>query len=553
MFEIAVLIGIYSYLIFFLGIFGLLYTSVIFYISIIFFLSPILFYHKTIVQYCTIVFSKITHVFSYKRLFRIILSNKFVSFLVLLLTIQVAVNLIGAFGPELAFDALWYHLTIPKIFLINHKIFYIPGGLLYYSVMPKLADLLYIPALAFGNEITAKLIHFSFGILTCIALYKLSRKFFNGLISFLVVLIFYSNLVIDWESITAYIDLARTFFELMALWGFINWWEKGKLKWLIASAVMIGFAVCVKLLALGSLLIFTVLILYKHIIIDRQRWVVQSTKDILIYWYISIFLIIPWLVFSFVNTGSPVYPFFSHIYNIKISIAFLDPFYFIKNIWMLFTHAADPISPIYIIFLPLIIYFFRSLKKEIRVIMLYSFLSLVVWYITPRTGGGRFIMPYLPAFSIIIGAVLERILSYKKFNLLKIICLQLVITVSTISILYRGIANFKYLPVILGQETKSEFLTKHLNFSFGDFYDINSGIKNIVGNHKVLLYGFHNLYYVDFPFVDSSFVNKGEKFNYVATQSVALPARFADLKIVYSNPITYVKLYRESNNRWISY
>ena len=29
---------------------------------------------------------------------------------------QILVNLIGALGPELGFDALWYHLTEAKLF-----------------------------------------------------------------------------------------------------------------------------------------------------------------------------------------------------------------------------------------------------------------------------------------------------------------------------------------------------------------------------------------------------------------------------------------------------
>ena len=126
----------------------------------------------------------------------------------------------GALGPEIGFDALWYHLTIPKLYLENNSIFYIPGGLLYYSTIPKLTEMLYTAAIALNGEILAKLIHFCFGILTCVALFKLSRLFFSLKISLIAVVIFYSNLVVGWQSITAYVDLARTFFEIMALWAF---------------------------------------------------------------------------------------------------------------------------------------------------------------------------------------------------------------------------------------------------------------------------------------------------------------------------------------------
>jgi hypothetical protein len=114
------------------------------------------------------------------------------------------------------------------------------------------------------------------------------------------------------------------------------------------------------------------------------------------------------------------------------------------------------------------------------------------------------------------------------------------------------LANSKYIPVILGKETKSQFLTKNLNFSFGDFYDIDGYFqKNIKPSDKVLLYGFHNLYYVNFPFVDSSFVKMGDKFNYIAVQNSIIPIRFSDWKQIYYNKITKVGLYSKERKIWV--
>ena len=100
-------------------------------------------------------------------------------------------------------------------------------------------------------------------------------------------------------------------------------------------------------------------------------------------------------------------------------------------------------------------------------------------------------------------------------------------------------------------QSRSEFLSKNLNFSFGDFYDTDDYFrKNIKQNDKVLLYGFHNLYYVDFPFVDSSWVKKGDSFNYIAVQNSDLPKRFVDWDLIYNNSLTKVKLYKKGNVRW---
>ena len=119
------------------------------------------------------------------------------------------------------------------------------------------------------------------------------------------------------------------------------------------------------------------------------------------------------------------------------------------------------------------------------------------------------------------------------------------------SIAYRFGANLKYIPVVLGKESKTEFLSNHLNFSFGDFYDVDGYFaKKIKANDTVLLYGLHNLYYIDFPFIDSSYIRKGDKFNYVAVQGDNLPERFKSWNLIYYNRKTHVKLYSMGGLKW---
>lgn len=552
MFRLSVLIGLYSYAIFFLGILRVLYKENIILLTIAFFLIIAYQYQSSLRFLLTrSLLAKLSSLrLQGDSLYKLSL------LLLVLLFLQAFVNLIGALGPELAFDALWYHLTLPKIYLMNDSIVHISGGLFYYSDMPKLTEMIYIAALSLSNEIGAKLIHFSFGILSTIALFKLSRKFFSKYISLLVIVVFYSNLVVAWQSTTAYIDLTRTFFEIMALWGFINWWETKKKRWLIESAAMLGLAISTKLLAIGSLVIFIALILFTipqvSIRIHPKGVHDNTLTTILLYSFVSILIPFPWFIFSYFHTGNPIYPFFTNIYKVNFDAGLLNPLRFLYDTWNLFIRSSDPISPVYIMFLPLALVFFKRLSLYMKIIVLYSLLSIIVLYITPRTGGGRFILPYLPTMSIVVGAVIQEIIKIKNLRIIANLSTIIVIFVSLISIIYRGVANAKYIPAIIGKESKSEFLSKNLNFSFGDFYDVDGYFKkNIKSNDKVLLYGFHNLYYIDFPFIDSSFVKKGDIFNYVATQNSDLPKRFRSWDPIYSNPKTYVNLYSVGGKKWI--
>jgi 4-amino-4-deoxy-L-arabinose transferase-like glycosyltransferase len=413
MFTLAVLIGIYSYLIFGLGLLGLLYPVYIFWLT---------------VEFGAIVLLLIRYKFSIDPIRHI--------WLLSLIGILALVNLVGALGPELGFDALWYHLTIPKIWLQNHHIYFIEDARYYYSVMPKLVDILYIPALALGSEITAKLIHFGFGILTLVAVYKLSRTWLDEKYSLLACVIFYSNLVVGWQSTTAYIDLGRTFFEVLAFLLLVN-------KKIFQSAVVLGLAVATKLLAFGSLPIFLIIL-----IMQKYSW-----KSLLLFSVIVSIVPLPWFIFSWVTTGSPVYPFLTelHIYSTRL----------ISDVIAVFTRLPDPINPVYFMVLPLVIFYFKKLPNLITV---YSLLTLLVWWIIPRTGGGRFILPYLPVWSVLATVSISNI----NDQTLKKLLVVLVCMVAAISLIYRGMANVKYVPVLLGWQTREAFLDIYLNMDFGD-------------------------------------------------------------------------------------
>ncbi len=521
MLELAVFLGIYSYLIFLLGIFGFLCKNVIIISTLIyFFLFCIYFFKNRKISFINI--SKL---------------DNFSKLLISLLFIQSLINIFGALGPETSFDALWYHLTLPKLYLQNHLIYHIPGNLLYYSDMPKNIEMLFVTALAINGEIIAKLISFLFGILCLVAIYKLAREFLSKQYSLIAVLIFYSNLVVGWQSITSYVDLGRTFFEIVSFIQFYLWIKTKRKIYLISSAVITGFSIATKTGALDSLLIYLFLILA----VSNIKQISKPILNVLLFFVISIIVASPWFIFSLINTGNPFYPIFSNILTLRFG---LEPLGLIKNLII----PSDPINPIYLILIPLVIVFFKKFDFKLKILTVYSLLGILFWFLNSSIGGTRYLLPYLPILSILSAISIFQI---KEINLKKYL-IGIVLFLSLVSIFYRGIANSKYLPVILGKESKQNFLIKNLNYSFGDFYDTDGYFKkHIKSSDKVLLFGFHNLYYVDFPYIDSSWVKKGDKFNFIAVQNGDLPKRFSDWKKVYYNEKTKVSLYTKGNKTWV--
>ena len=535
---IAFILGMWGSLIFFLGIAQLLYSSTVIIASAIFLLILILLFKQQI-------FSSVV---SFQKN---MLNKEYRSLLFLgilsLIVLQMSIALIGALGPELAFDSLWYHLTIPKLYLENHSIMFIPGGLLYYSGMPKLGEMFYILGLSLGDETTVSLAHYLFGILCCITLYVFARRYLSRSLSLVTVLIFSSNLVFAWESTTAYIDLIRTFFELSSLIAFIIWWKSQNKKVLLLSGLLIGFAIATKLLAIGTFLLFLLFVVINYIrwSMEYQKIRISTKKAIhalILFCSCALLAPLPWFIFSYIHTGNPVYPFFTDIYAVQHEPIIISSFF--TEIWNVFLFASDPVSPIYIMFLPMIVLTFTYFSREQKVLLLFSILSIIMWYLTPRTGGGRFLLPYLPVYSLLCGITLQKMYQKKMIYLYKV-SLLLIVTVAIITVGYRGYATKKYLPVALGTESKEHFLVHNLDYSFADFYDVDGYfLDNITDDDVVLLFGFHNLYYVNFPYIHESWLRKGDTFTYIATQHADLPKRFSDWELVYSNEKTLVKLYK---------
>lgn len=253
----------------------------------------------------------------------------------------------------------------------------------------------------------------------------------------------------------------------------------------------------------------------------------------------------PWSIVSFFYTKNPFYPVFSNYGPSGLEIWSLNPLVIIKNVFSAFLLSPDPINPVYIIALPLLFILWNRLKKHLAIII-YVFSSVVMWYLatyigvwhaTDQAGGSRFLTPYLPGITLLAVIVLSKVKTKRTRNIFIIT----IVLISMSAVFYRFFASLKYVPVVLGLQSKQEFLMQKLNFDFGDFYDENGEIKQIVKNDKVLVIGIHNLYYADFKFTLPEWRDSKEA-KYVLIRNGEMESGFD--KEIYQNTKTHVKLYK---------
>jgi len=418
--------------------------------------------------------------------------------LTVLLISQFLVNLIGALGPELGFDALWYHLTEAQLFLNNHSLFPIKGNLLYWSGLPRLAEILFALALKIWDERLAKLLHLLAGVLSTWLLYRLGKKQ-NKTVGLVAANLFYTTLLVGWLSTTAYIDLFVVCFFLLALNA------KNRFQQAL-SLILLG---ATKLTAVGYFLAVT-FIPY------------------------TLLGLLPFMLINYLATNNPFYPFFTGI-KLTSEWFFNGIGFWLSRPLRLFFDPSFRVGPILLV---LLLTYFKTIswKPYFRALIV----TFLFWVLGPGTDFGRFAIPFLAVLSLIVAGLFNRKKVVIDFALL------LVVLQSLAGIGSRFYANLKYLPVIMGKQTKADFLAHNLKFHFGDFYDIDGWFAdNLRPSDKVLIYNLHNLYYVSFNYDHQSWSQPHSDYTHVLVgDNAPLPPQYSFLPLVYQNPTTRVKLYK---------
>ena len=419
----------------------------------------------------------------------------------LLLAVQALINLVGALGPELGFDALWYHLPEARLFLADRSLAPIPGSLLYWSGLPRLSEAVYALVLPLSVQ-APKLIHWLSGMIAAFFVFKIARKKLPQTAALAAGLLFYSTLLVGWLATTAYVDLSFTALFLAAVY-FTDW--RRPLFLVLSGAV--------KLQAVAFGLVLT-----------PVPWAALGALPF-------------WLV-NFFSTGNLFYP-FGEGFNLSGDWFFNGFGYWLTRPARLFFDPAFRVGPAVATLVAILVFKLKPpLKKILKSITFWLF---IIWWFLPGTGFGRFALPLLGLMAVVAAR-----LTSGSDPVGRKLALVLIVTQAVVGIGARAYANAKYLPVLLGQESRQEFLLEHLNFDFGDFYDESDEIKNLVGESgKVLVYNIHNLYYVDFPFDHQSWAGPRENYTHVLVGSGnTLSEKLKPAELIYQNHLTRVKLFK---------
>ncbi len=448
---------------------------------------------------------------------------------ILILGISLVINFINAFFPEVFYDSLVYHLGAPSFFIQEGRITNVPFEV--HSNLPSNMAMLYTFSLLLKDEILAKLIHFSFGLLTVLGIIAFCRRFFSVKIGIISAVIFYTVPMVAMNSWTAAVDVGLTFFEFLALYALIVWinpqdefTQKGTIApWLILSAILCGVAIGTKYTAIFCFMMLSVLIVIQ-IYYKRKQQIKADLKPILVFTGISILVFLPWVLKNLYFTGDPVYPYLASLSSEgahlrKFLTAAREYFASFKDYlihpWSLTMQGntnASFIGPVFLVFAPLL-FLFKNKDKITKILLIYLVGFWFLWSLSTKML--RFFMPGLAVFSILIvvcifNADFNKIFKTATLSIVGFLCMVNLYWSS--SILY----NQDGWKVVAGNLTKESYLSRpHIGYPAPYFKVADYINKNLPSDTRVLLIGECRGYYVERKFLASSVYDKNPVVEWV--------------------------------------
>ncbi len=230
--------------------------------------------------------------------------------------IVLGLNLTRSLAPPTKWDALVYHLELPRQYLRAGGI--TPEITNLYSGFPQLASMVYVFAMGLFKDTTALLSGWMVGLIALCGLEGFSRNIFGKRVKWLAPSILMSGSSLSQAFSWGYADVWLLLFGVCVVICLQFYDEYKEREWIFMAGVYGGFLLSTKYTAVLSLFVFGMMILtsifvdrFLHSCINRCVWelIQKALRDGLIFGLVAFLVFLPWLIKNYEFTGFPFYPF----------------------------------------------------------------------------------------------------------------------------------------------------------------------------------------------------------------------------------------------------
>jgi hypothetical protein len=340
----------------------------------------------------------------------------------IILALGLLLLLLECLLPVWDYDALLYHLEVPRQFLAQGQFYFDPEVLR--SAYPYLGEMLFLAGIAFDLDSLAKLVNLTYAILFLLSSCAFSRRFFGTESTYTTAGILIGVPAFWMWATWAGIDFAWGTYEFWSVYLVFLWLVDGKKnsrKWLILAGVMSGLAASTKYLSIPTLLIVGVLIVWKSVQ-DSKQPVKDAFSNLITFGLTSAVVAGAWYIKNWIWTGNPVYPLAfgglgweplenqvlnDYVYSFGVGKSWLDFLLLPYNVYAFHnrfsTIGLEIIHPV--LWLAFLFPFIWKSSRKFDLIIVYTILGFVLWAVNSQVI--RFLLPLTAFWSILAGAVIE--------------------------------------------------------------------------------------------------------------------------------------------------
>jgi hypothetical protein len=435
------------------------------------------------------------------------------------LLLSAALNLLAALAPITGTDALAYHLAIPKVWVEEGHIRYVPG--VYYSTAAFGLEMIFTLAMLLGSPIAAQVIHFGFGIMAACIVFFLASRAFNARVGTLAATLFYAISDVSVQSSIALVDLGAAAYLLAAVLAALRWREQGGWWWLVA-ALLSGFHAGTKMPNLAA-----AEALWLAMAIDAvvRRDFSASWQRVCLAGMVTAVVAAPWFIRSWAWTDNPVYPYLNSIFHGRdfspeaserqLSLQYyktigdrsLDRLLLSPLVLTVTPDAfrSGYLGPVYLTALPFV--WLVPLSRNARLLLLVALVSLPTWFfLYPR------LRTLLPVVGAVSGSAAAGLMGLTRLHpVTQALAVASLAAWLLISLAANGRYHLAAVPVALGLESQDSYLRRRLPqpdsqfLWYADFIELN---RILPREASVLLWDTRG-YYLDRPYVWANSVAQG--------------------------------------------
>ena len=433
--------------------------------------------------------------------------------------INILKALLPPHGPT---DVLYYHMTIPKLYLEHGAI--VTNPTFFPSFFPSNGELFFSLALVIGGPVMVNLTNFGFALLTVTALYGYAQKYFERGYALIPGIIYLTAPVINSWGTMAYTCNILGFYLLIAAMLLMECNKETSVNQVALLGLITGMALGIKyqaILFIGVLYLF----FFIHKLKDWEKVFLPFSVSLVI----GIILVSPWFIRNYLITHNPSFPILNDIFSspmlrpdslwenatnatgffppafVKLKENYFFPFtYLWSGVWGKDDDFQRFIGPLFLFFSPFIFFLKKNPLKWplIFLVVVLSYLFLIF-----LNGNVRYVIILVILLSLLCGAVGQKIMSSgKAFRpMFLVFFISFVVFCSFQN--YNHMLSHKRILTAFNQKLIPDFLRTFEQ----SFVPAEWANRNLPNDSKVLFHGFARYYYFKFyPFNDhlsQTFIN----------------------------------------------